>query len=376
MAKDYYDILGIDKNASDEDIKKAFRKLAIQYHPDKNQGNKEAEERFKEINEAYQVLSDPDKRAKYDRFGTTDFNGQGGFGGFDFGDFQDMGGFGDIFDTIFGGGFSGSNRRNGPQRGNDLEYNLNLTFEEAAFGVTKNIDINRHENCSKCSGTGAKPGTSPINCDKCGGSGRIRVQRNTAFGNFISEVTCDKCGGKGTIIKEACSECHGSGRLRKKRKITINVPAGVDTGNTIPLRGQGEPGLRGGENGDLYINIKVLPHKIFKRDGFDVICEIPISFPQAALGAEIDVPTLDGIIKYTIPEGTQGGSVFKVKGKGIPRIRGYGRGDEIIKVIVEVPKKLNERQKELLKEYAEACGEEVNEQKKTFFNKVKDAFGM
>ena len=378
MAKDYYEILGINKDASEEEIKKAFRKLAIQYHPDKNQGNKEAEEKFKEVNEAYQVLSDPDKRAKYDRFGTADFNGQGGFNG-GFGDFQDMGGFGDIFDTIFGGGFggfSGATRRNGPQKGNDLEFNLNLTFEEAAFGVTKNIDINRYENCGKCNGSGAKAGTGPITCDKCGGTGRVRVQRNTAFGSFVSEVTCDKCGGKGTIIKDACPECHGSGRIKKRRKITINVPAGVDTGNTIPLRGQGESGLRGGENGDLYVNIRVLPHKIFKRDGVEVICEIPISFPQAALGAEIDVPTLEGIIKYTIPEGTQSGSIFRVKGKGIPRIRGYGRGDELIKIIVEVPKKLNEKQKELLKEYAEGCGEEVNEQKKTFFDKVKDAFSM
>lgn len=378
VAKDYYATLGLDKNCSEEDIKRAFRKLALQYHPDRNPGDKAAEERFKEINEAYQVLSDSDKRAQYDQFGTADFNGQGGFGGFDFGGFSDMGGFGDIFDTIFGGGFGGfsSGRASGPQRGADLQYTLNLTFEEAAFGVTKEVDISRNEECSRCGGSGAKPGTRPQTCDRCGGTGQVKIQKKTAFGSFVTVSTCDRCGGKGTIIKEACTECHGSGRVRKRKKITIKVPAGVDTGNTIPLRGEGEPGTKGGARGDLYININVLPHKIFRRDGYDVICEIPISFPQATLGAEIDVPTIDGIINFTVPEGTQSGSVFKLKGKGIPRIRGYGRGDELIKVIVEVPKKLNEKQKELLRQFAEICGEDVNEQRKSFFDKVKDAFGI
>lgn len=378
MAKDYYAILGLDRNASEEDIKKAFRKLALQYHPDRNPGDKAAEEKFKEINEAYQVLSDPNKKAQYDQFGTTDFNGQGDFGGFDFGGFHDFGGFGDIFETIFGDGFGNfsSRRANGPQRGADLQYTLNLTFEEAAFGTVKEIEINRNEECKKCNGTGAKPGTRPITCDKCGGTGQIKISRRTGFGNFVSVTTCDKCQGKGTIIREACPDCHGSGMVRKKRKITIKIPAGVDTGNTIPLRNEGEPGLRGGEHGDLYVNINVLPHKLFKRDGFDVICDIPISFPQAALGAEIDVPTLDGLIKYTIPEGTQSGTIFRLKGKGIPKIRGYGRGDEIIRVLVEVPKKLNEKQKELLRQFAECCGEETNEQRKSFFDKMKDAFGM
>lgn len=378
VAKDYYATLGLDKNCSEEDIKRAFRKLALQYHPDRNPGDKAAEERFKEINEAYQVLSDPDKRAQYDQFGTADFNGQGGFGGFDFGGFSDMGGFGDIFDTIFGGGFGGftSGRTSGPKRGADLQYTLNLTFEEAAFGVTKEVEISRNEECSRCGGSGAKPGTRPQTCDRCGGTGQVKIQKKTAFGSFVTVSTCDRCGGKGTIIKEACNECHGSGRVRKRKKITIKVPAGVDTGNTIPLRGEGEPGTKGGARGDLYININVLPHKIFRRDGYDVICEVPISFPQATLGAEIDVPTIDGIIKFTVPEGTQSGTVFKLKGKGIPRIRGYGRGDELIKVIVEVPKKLNEKQKELLRQFAEICGEDVNEQRKSFFDKVKDAFGI
>ncbi|MDI6617411.1 MAG: molecular chaperone DnaJ [Clostridiales bacterium] len=379
LAKDYYAVLGLDKNATEEDIKKAFRKLALKYHPDRNRGDKSAEEKFKEVNEAYQVLSDPKKRAQYDQFGTADFNGQGDFGGFDFGGgFQDFGGFGDIFDTIFGGGFDGfsGKRNNGPQRGADLQYTLNLSFEEAAFGVTKEIDITRDEDCKVCSGTGAKPGTRPITCDKCKGTGQIKIQRRTGFGNFVTVTTCDKCGGKGTIIREVCPECHGSGRVRRRRRITIKVPAGVDTGNTLPLRGEGEPGIRGGDHGDLYVNINVLPHKLFKREGFDVICEIPVSFPQAALGSEIDVPTIDGIIKYTIPEGTQSGTIFKIRGKGIPKIRGYGRGDEIIRIIVETPRKLNEKQKQLLKHFAEACGEDVNEQKKSFFNKVKDAFGI
>ena len=376
MAKDYYAILGLEKNASEEDIKKAFRKLALQYHPDKNPGDKAAEDKFKEMNEAYQVLSDSDKRVQYDQFGTSDFNGQGAGGAGGFGGFQDFGGFGDIFDTIFGGGFGGSSRSNGPQRGADLQYTMNLSFEEAAFGVTKEVEISRSEDCPKCSGTGAKPGTKPLTCDKCGGTGQVKSQRRTAFGSFVTVNACDKCGGKGTIVKEPCPECHGGGRVRRRRKITLKVPAGVDTGNTIPLRGEGEPGTKGGEHGDLFVNLNVLSHKLFKRDGIDVICEIPITFPQATLGAEIDVPTIDGVIKYNIPEGTQGGAIFKIKGKGIPRIRGYGRGDEIIRVIVEVPKKLNEKQKELLKQFAEVCSDDINEQKKSFFNKVKDAFGI
>lgn len=378
MAKDYYEVLGLNKNASEDEVKKAFRKLALQYHPDRNPGDKAAEEKFKEINEAYQVLSDSEKRAQYDQYGTTDFNGQGGFGGFDFGGFQDFGGFGDIFDTIFGGNFGGAStsKNNGPRRGADLQYTMNLTFEEAAFGITKDIEISREENCKRCSGTGAKPGTSPVTCDRCKGTGQISTQRKTPFGSFMSVTTCDKCGGKGTIIKEACPECHGTGRVRRRRKITINVPAGVDTGNTMPLRGEGEPGVRGGAHGDLYIKFNVLPHKLFKRDGIDVICEIPISFPQAALGAEIDVPTIDGIIKYIIPEGTQSGTIFRIKGKGIPKVRGYGRGDEVIQVMVEVPKRLNEKQKEMLKQFADSCSEDVNEQRKSFFDKLKDAFGM
>jgi len=272
--KDYYEALGLEKGASGDDIKKAFRKSALKYHPDKNQGNKDAEEKFKEINEAYQVLSDPQKKSNYDQYGTAE--GAGGFGGFGGGSggFEGgfEGGFGDIFESIFGGGFSsgGGRRRNGPAKGADLEHNMNLTFEEAVFGVKKEVSINRNENCEKCSGTGAKAGTSPKTCDKCGGSGQIKVQRNTPLGSFVTAATCDKCGGKGKIISEPCTVCHGSGTERKHRKITVDVPAGVDTGNIIPLRGYGEHGANGGGAGDLYINLRVAPHKSFKRKGFGI----------------------------------------------------------------------------------------------------------
>lgn len=364
--KDYYEVLGIEKGASEDEIKKAFRKLAIKYHPDKNRGNKEAEEKFKEINEAYQVLSDPEKKSNYDRFGTADFNGAGGgFGDFQggFGDFSDLG---DIFGSFFGGGFGGGSRRNpnAPERGNDLEYTITLTFEEAVFGVKKEINLTRSEACETCHGTGAKTGTSAKKCDKCGGSGRIRVQRNTPLGSFVTETACDKCGGKGTIITDPCPDCHGSGQVRKRRKISVNIPAGVDTGNVIPLRGQGEHGKNGGPAGDLYINIKVIPSKQFKRQGFDIYMDTHISFPKAALGTEITVPTIDGDVKYTVPAGTQSATVFRLKGKGISRVNSSGRGDQYVKVIVDVPKTLNEKQKEALKLFMEASGEETSSKEK------------
>jgi molecular chaperone DnaJ len=378
MAKDYYEILGLDRNATDEDIKRAFRKLAIKYHPDKNPGDKVAEEKFKEINEAYQVLSDPQKRAQYDQFGTADFNGQGGFGGFEgfSGGFGGFGGFTDIFGDIFGDMFGGGRRaKNGPQRGADLEYTLDLTFEEAAFGVKKDIDIFRYETCDTCSGSGAKPGTSPKTCDRCHGTGQVRTQRNTPFGSFVSVTTCDRCRGEGKIIETPCPSCLGSGRVRKKKIVSINIPAGVDTGNTIPLRGEGEPGVRGGAPGDLYINIRVKPHKIFKRQGFDILCEVPISFIKASLGGEIIIPTLEGDVKQTISEGTQPGTVIKLRGKGIPRIRGNGRGDLLAELKIEIPKRLNEKQRDLLRKLAIEFGEDKVEGKKSFMDKVKDAFG-
>lgn len=372
--KDYYEVLGLEKGASEDEIKKAFRKMAIKYHPDKNQGDKEAEEKFKEINEAYQVLSDPQKKAQYDQFGTTDFNSGGG----GYSDFGDMGGFGDlgdIFGSFFGGGFSSGRRRNGPEKGADIELNMNLTFEEAVFGVEKEITVNRHEKCETCSGTGAKPGTSPKTCDKCGGTGQIKVQRNTMLGSFVSMTTCDKCGGKGKLISDPCTVCHGTGKERKQRKIKINIPAGVDTGNVMPLRGQGEHGANGGPPGDIYINLRVAPHPVFKRKNFDIYIDTHVSFPKAALGTEITVPTVDGDVKYTIPSGTQSGTVFRLKGKGIPRVNSHGRGEQYVNVIVDIPKTLNEKQKEALKLYMEASGEiPASNKKSTVTDKIKDIF--
>ncbi|KAJ53854.1 molecular chaperone DnaJ [Clostridium tetanomorphum] len=372
--KDYYEILGLQKGASDEDIKKAFRKLAIKYHPDKNKGDKEAEERFKEINEAYQVLSDPQKKAQYDKFGTTDFNGagfDGGFGGFDFSDF---GGFGDIFDSFFGGGFSGGRRRNGPQRGADVEYTINLTFEEAVSGAEKEISLTKSETCTKCNGTGAKSGSHPKTCGKCGGTGQVKVQRSTPFGSFVSVTTCDACNGKGTIISDPCPECKGKGTVRKQKKIKVNIPAGVDTGNAIPIRGQGEAGTNGGPAGDLYVSIKVAPHPFFKRRGDDIYIDAHISFAKAALGTELKVKTIDGEVKYDVPSGTQPGTIFRLKGKGVPHVNGRGRGDQYVNIIVEIPKTLNQKQKEAIIEYMEASGEIKSSEKEGIFKKFKKNF--
>lgn len=375
--KDYYELLGLEKGASDDEIKKAFRKLALKYHPDRNQGNKEAEEKFKEINEAYQVLSDPQKKAQYDQFGTADFSGAGaqgeGFGGFDF---SDLGGFGDIFDSFFGGGFSqggNSRRRNAPRKGSDLEYSLNLTFEEAVFGVKKEINLSRNESCEHCHGTGAKHGTKPHTCDKCGGTGQMRVQRSTPLGSFVSMTTCDKCGGKGTIVKDPCPHCKGKGTVRKHRNIKLNIPAGVDTGNIIPMRGQGEAGTNGGPAGDLYVNIRVAPSSKFKREGFDIYLDTHISFAKATLGTSLKVLTIDGEVKYDVPQGTQSGTVFRLRGKGVTKVNGHGRGDQYVNVIVDIPKSLNQKQKEALYKFMEASGESPDgtNGKKSFFDKVK-----
>jgi molecular chaperone DnaJ len=376
MAKrDYYEVLGVNRDASENEIKKAYRKLAMKYHPDRNAGDKKAEEKFKEVNEAYEILSDKDKRTRYDQFGHAGVDDSaGGFGrasGFGFDDI-----FSDIFDMFSGGGFSSGRNRKGPQKGNDLKYEIEIEFEEAAFGVEKEIKVSRQEECSDCHGTGAKPGTTKKTCSNCNGTGEVRYAQKTPLGQFVNVRTCDVCHGEGTIIEEPCSSCKGTGYTLKDKKIQIKIPAGVDTGSVIPLRGEGEPGLRGGPRGDLYVVIQVKPHPIFKRDGNDVICEIPITFVQATLGDELIVPTLDGKIKYKIPEGTQSATVFRIKGKGIPRIRGYGRGDLYIQVIVEIPKKLNEKQKEMLRKFADIMGEDTHEQRKGFFDKVKNVFGI
>lgn len=369
--RDCYEVLGVDKNATQEDIKRAYRNLAKKYHPDLNPNDSEAEKNFKEVNSAYEVLSDDEKRARYDRFGHEGVNGQGAGGGF--------GGFGDIFDDIFdifGGGFGGGSqsRRTGPQRGSDLRYNLNIEFEEAIFGVEKEIKIRRTENCSTCEGSGAKPGTHKETCSTCHGSGQVRYSQQSPFGQMIRTATCNECGGSGEIIKEKCDSCHGSGTEVKEKKIKVKVPAGVNNESIISIRGEGEGGLRGGPSGDLYIYISVNEDEIFIREGNNIFLNIPISFTEAALGAEIDVPTLEGNEIYNIPQGTQTGSRFKMRGKGVPHLRGGGRGDLYFIVDIQVPTKLTERQREILKELAKEQGEEVREQKKTFFEKVKDAF--
>ncbi len=368
--KDYYEVLGLEKNASEDEIKKAFKKAALKYHPDRNQGDDAAEEKFKEINEAYQVLSDPEKKQRYDQYGTADFNGAQGFDGFDFGGF---GGFGDIFSDIFGGGFSSSSNKNAPRKGADMEYNLNLTFEEAVFGCEKEIRVTRREKCEACGGTGAKTGTSPKTCSKCNGRGKINVQRRTALGVMSTTATCDACGGKGSIIDSPCTSCRGTGKERKTRNLTINVPAGVDTGNVMPLRGQGEVGDNGGPSGDLYVNIRVAPHSVFIRKGFDIHMETHISFAKATLGTDIKVPTVDGDVTYKVPAGTQPGTVFRLKSKGVPRVNSSTRGDHYVRVIVDVPKSLNEKQKDALRMFMEASGETQEESKtpETPIEKVK-----
>ena len=373
--RDYYEILGISRDADEKEIKASFRKLAKQYHPDLNPDNKEAEAKFKEVNEAYEVLSDPDKKAKYDQFGHAAFDQNSGFGGgAGFNDFGDI--FGDIFGDFFGGGFSGARtQRTGPKAGSDLKIKLDIDFEEAAFGTKKEIKINRIEKCHVCDGSGAKTGTSKKTCPTCNGSGNIRTVQRTPFGQFASTKTCTTCGGTGEVVEEPCTTCSGTGKEKKSRKLSINIPAGVDTGSVIPLRGEGNHGERGGPPGDLYVYLNVRPHEIFERDGNDVWCEIPISFTRAALGGSIQVPTIEGKVKYEVPEGTQTGTVFRLKNKGIKNLRGAGKGDQYVRVKIEVPKKLTDKQKSLLHEFASEMGETIDkEDKKGFFGKMKDAF--
>jgi molecular chaperone DnaJ len=377
MAKrDYYEILGVSRNATQEEIKKAYRRLARQYHPDANPDKKEeAAEKFREITEAYAVLSDPEKRAQYDRFGHAGPEGQGF--GFDFRnfDFRDLGfdfGFGDLFEAFFGGG----RRRHGPQRGADLETQLELSFREAVFGAEKEVRVPRTERCGTCGGSGAAPGTAPERCAACNGTGQVSFSRATPFGQFIQTRTCDRCGGSGQFIPQPCRDCNGSGYVQRVRKVKVKVPAGVDNGFRLRLRGEGEAGVRGGPPGDLYVYIRVRPDPVFRREGDDLICEAAISFPQAALGAEIEVPTLEGTARLKVQEGTQSGTVVRLKGKGVPNPYGHGRGDLIVRLKVVTPTRLTERQKELLREFARLSGDEVakGDKEKGFFEKVRDAF--
>jgi len=369
--RDYYEVLGVSKDSSADEIKKAYRKLAKQYHPDMNPGNSEAEIKFKEVNEAYDVLSDSDKKAKYDAYGHAAFDpaaggGGAGFGGFGggFGDFD----FGDIFSSFFGGGGT-SSRRNGPVRGDDINVRVTLSFEEAVFGVKKEISYNRIQKCSDCGGSGAEKGTTAKTCSACGGSGQVRVQQRTPLGYMQTTKQCDACRGTGKIIEKPCSNCRGTGYVKVTKKLDVNIPAGIDDGRVVALRGQGSDGRNGGPAGDLNIIVSVRPHAIFERDGYDIYCEVPITYTEATLGAEIEIPTLEGKQKFTIPEGTQTGTTFTLKQKGVQYVNSKNRGNLHFTVNVEVPKNLSEDQKELLRKFAESCGEGNHSKRAKFFKK-------
>ena len=376
--RDYYEVLGVDKGASEDELKKAYRKLARKYHPDLNKDNPEAADKFKEVNEAYEVLSDKDKRAKYDQFGFAGVDpsygggaaGAGGFGGFDMGD------LGDLFGSFFGGGFGGgrSQRRNAPQRGESIQQNLILSFEEAAFGCEKEISFSCIDTCDVCGGTGAAKGTTAETCPNCRGTGTVMQTQRTPLGVFQTQTACPNCRGTGKIIKKPCAKCGGVGRLRKKRTFKVKIPAGIDEGQVLRERGMGSAGVNGGPAGDLLISISIRPHPIFTREGQDVYVDIPVSFVQAALGDTLQVPTIDGRVEYKMPEGTQTGTVFRMRGKGIQNLNGRGRGDQYVRVNVEVPKNLSDKQKKLLREFEETATDENQVKRKGFWDKVKDVF--
>ena len=371
----------ITMKSSDDEIKKAYRKLAKKYHPDMNPGDKEAEAKFKEVNEAYSILSDSEKRARYDQFGHAGVDPNygaggpgGGFGGFDMGDID----LGDIFGSFFGGGFGGfggsaSSRRNGPQKGESLRASLTISFEEAAFGCEKEINLNRTEECEACHGSGAEPGTTAETCPDCRGTGVVRVQQRTGGFAFSSTAPCSRCRGTGKIIHTPCKACGGSGSVKKTKRVTVSIPAGIDDGQAISLRGQGNAGKNGGPAGDLIVAVHVKPHPQFHRDGTTVLYEQPVTFYQAVMGAELEIPTIDGKVKYNLPAGTQTGTTFRLRGKGIPELRGRGRGDQYVTVRVQIPTSLNGEQKEALRAFAEAMGEDVPEESglKGFFDKHK-----
>lgn len=370
-SEDYYELLGVSRTATPDEIKKAFRKKAHQYHPDKSQGNKENEEKFKKINSAYEVLKNPNKRAAYDQFGAAGvggpgggFRGDSGYAEAGFGDFQDI--FGDVFADFFGG----THRRNAPRKGADLRYDLKITFEEAAFGTEKRFKVPKTVNCSVCNGSRAKPGTSPTRCTTCNGMGQVSMQQ----GFFNVQRTCPACGGEGTTVSSPCTKCSGLGKERSMESLSIKIPAGVDVGSRLRIHGEGDAGELGGPKGDLYIVINVEQHSIFERRDDDVICNIPISFSQVALGSEIQVPTLEGRVKLKIPAGTQTGKVFRLTNKGIASLHTGRRGDQLVVVTIETPSKLNKKQRELLEEFARVSGEDNQPLKSSFFDKVKEIF--
>jgi molecular chaperone DnaJ len=371
--RDYYEILGVPRDASSDDLKGAFRRLARQYHPDVND-DPDAEERFKEINEAYAVLSDPEKRAAYDRFGHAGVKGAGGAADFTV-DFTD---FADIFGDLFGfGGFGRSSRRarNAPRRGADLQYRVDLTFEEAVFGVEKEIKITRDEVCATCNGSGAEPGTSPVRCSNCNGTGEVRQVRQTLLGSMVQVATCPTCNGQGETISSPCQTCQGRGLERRTRKKLVNIPGGVDSGTQIRLAGEGQPGINGGPNGNLYVAINVNSHKYFKRRDNNILLDIDINIAQATLGAEVEVPTVDGNVMLKIPSGTQPGKVLRMRGKGVPHIRGNGRGDQLVVVNVDIPTRLNSEQQELFEQLATSLGSEVRPQERSFLDWLKETLG-
>jgi molecular chaperone DnaJ len=376
--RDYYESLGVSRSATPEELKKAYRKLAIQYHPDKNPGDKKAEEKFKEVSEAYEVLTDPQRRQVYDQMGHAGLNGSQQQGGFDFSGFSSGGAsindiFGDIFGDIFSGGSQGRGRkkRSNAKPGEDLQTKLNITFEEAAFGAEKIIQVPRLNRCDICSGSGAKPGTSSQTCQQCSGRGEVVVQQ----GFFTIARPCSKCSGTGQIIPNPCTNCSGTGQVNKKSQIAVKIPAGIDTGQRLKLTGEGEAGLRGGEPGDLYVVIEILPHEFFQRDGFDVICDVPITFTQAALGAEVGVPTLEGKVKVKIPAGTQSHKILRLKNKGLAQLNSYARGDQLVRVIVEIPTSLTADQRDALKRFDDLSDQSNNSMHQKFFDRVKNLFG-
>lgn len=374
--RDYYEVLGVTSDASEEDIKKAYRNLAKKYHPDLNPGDKEAEAKFKEVNEAYEVLSDSNKRARYDQFGHAGVDpnfGGGAAGGNPFSGGMD---FEDIFDTFFGG-FGGGGRRssaNSPRRGTDVQASVAISFEEAAKGCRKEVSYNQVEVCADCHGTGAAPGTQPKTCPSCGGTGQVKVSQRTPFGVIQSTQICDRCHGTGKIIDTPCRTCGGQGQVRRRKTIEVTVPAGIDNDQILNISGRGNAGFNGGPPGDLHVRISVRPHPVFERRGYDVWCEMPITFTQAALGADVEVPTLDGKVSYHVHEGTQPGDVFRLKGRGIQGIDSRTRGDQYIQITVEVPKNLTDKQKEILKELDASTGEKNYQKRKSFFGKLKDLF--
>ncbi|MDD2578735.1 MAG: molecular chaperone DnaJ [Eubacteriales bacterium] len=374
--RDYYEVLGVSKSAADDELKKAYRKQAKQYHPDLNPGDKEAEAKFKEANEAYAVLSDPEKRRVYDQYGHAGVDGQGfgGFGGAGFDiDLEDL--FGSFFGGGFGGFGGGSRRQRGPKRGANLRYRMNLEFMEAAFGVEREIKIRKEDLCDSCQGTGTADGEKPETCSTCHGSGQVNQQQQTMFGTVMTSRPCPTCGGSGTIIKNPCSSCGGRGRRQTTKTLRVNIPAGINEGEMLTVRGEGEPGTLGGPYGDLYIEVHLKPHSVFQRNGNQTFCEVPVTFAQLALGAEIEIPTIDGNQTYTLKEGTQPGERFTIRGKGIPYVnRGGQRGDHVFQVILEVPRHLEEHQKTLLQEFEATCSEKNYQKRGSFFQKIKEIF--